>query len=78
LCNCRITGEDPPPPPREALLYLESESLQQPVLIWHGSARSQGGSSKLDFLADVNEAQYYTPIVVMLIVDWIGTMTSEN
>jgi len=30
--------------------------LQQPVLIWHGAARSQGGSSELTFLADVNEA----------------------
>ena len=53
LHNRQITGEDPQgghaPPGFEMFAW--------PVLIWHGAARSQGGSSEPNFLADVNEAQ---------------------
>jgi len=58
--NHWITGEDP----REDTLHVDPKSLQWPVLIWHGAARSQGGSSEPTFLADVNEAQCYAPTVV--------------
>jgi len=48
-----MTGEDP----REAMLHLHSTCLQRPVLIGHGPARSQGGSSELmTFLVDLSEA----------------------
>jgi len=38
------------------MLYLDLKCLQQHVLIWHGAASSQGGSSEPTFLVDVNEA----------------------
>jgi len=60
LCNCQITREDP----REATLHRDSKCLQRPVLMWHRSARSQGGSSEPTFLADVNEAQRYAAVTM--------------
>jgi len=55
--------------PREATHHLESKCLQRSVLIWHGAARSWGGSSEMTFQADVNKAQCYTPTVVHVHVE---------
>ena len=58
--------------PNEVTLHLHSKCLQRPVLIWHGASRSRGGSAEPTFLADVNEAQCYTRIVVHADTGWTG------
>jgi len=60
LRNRQITGEDT----QGGHLHLNLKCLQRPVLVWHGSFRSQGGNSQPTFLADVNEAWLSAPIAV--------------
>jgi len=56
--------------------YLLSKTIypQRPVLIWHGAARSQGGSWEQIFLADVNEAYRYAATVVHTHIGLISTV----